>query len=309
MKSSFDFNGLICSFGEASEKMRKYIYIYIYILRLSRFFYFQMSPVDEEDDELGKQRSSLHIRNNSSDEDVTPNLDGLETEEIKENNIEELKQTKTDSMGQETAAALEPPKLNRFLNLSKKLTNLEIPSREDLFERLESDNHAADLNCSSFQLESPVGDQEIAEQAFSSDQEDLNPKHLFDQAPEENEVEAIPEESILKRINSRKGMNSYQLGKQLSCKWTTGAGPRIGCVRDYPSELQFRALEKVNLSPRSAARSRSYFSPQIISGLSPKVSTPTISSETLANSSSRISHHSRTHSSPLLRKASITKIN
>lgn len=40
--------------------------------------------------------------------------------------------------------------------------------------------------------------------------------------------------------------------KHLSSKWSTGTGPRIGCVRDYPTELQFRALEQVNLSPRVA---------------------------------------------------------
>ncbi|XP_065042407.1 IQ domain-containing protein IQM1 isoform X2 [Musa acuminata AAA Group] len=34
-------------------------------------------------------------------------------------------------------------------------------------------------------------------------------------------------------------------------KWTTGAGPRIRCVRNYPTDLQFKALEQVNLSPRS----------------------------------------------------------
>lgn len=34
-------------------------------------------------------------------------------------------------------------------------------------------------------------------------------------------------------------------------KWTSGAGPRIRCVRDYPADLQFKALEHVNLSPRS----------------------------------------------------------
>lgn len=36
----------------------------------------------------------------------------------------------------------------------------------------------------------------------------------------------------------------------MSRKWTTGAGPRITCVREYPSELQFKALEHVNLSPK-----------------------------------------------------------
>ncbi|CAL5398604.1 unnamed protein product [Camellia sinensis] len=45
----------------------------------------------------------------------------------------------------------------------------------------------------------------------------------------------------------------FNLAKRLSCKWTTGTGPRIGCVRDYPTELQSRALEQVNLSPRVAA--------------------------------------------------------
>lgn len=42
----------------------------------------------------------------------------------------------------------------------------------------------------------------------------------------------------------------FDLAKRLSCKWSSGVGPRIGCVRDYPTHLQFQALEKVNLSPR-----------------------------------------------------------
>ena len=77
------------------------------------------------------------------------------------------------------------------------------------------------------------------------------------EAPEEQAP--VPREKIFERINSKKEMKSYQLGKQLSFKWTTGAGPRIGCVRDYPSELQLQALEQVNLSPRgstTAAASR-----------------------------------------------------
>lgn len=69
--------------------------------------------------------------------------------------------------------------------------------------------------------------------------------------------ESIPNKLILERISSHKGMKSYQLGKQLSCKWSTGAGPRIGCLRDYPSGLQSHALEQENLSPRSAPSARS----------------------------------------------------
>lgn len=60
----------------------------------------------------------------------------------------------------------------------------------------------------------------------------------------------VPKKKILQRINSKVAARSYQLGHQLSLKWTTGAGPRIGCVADYPEELRFQALEFVNLSPR-----------------------------------------------------------
>ncbi|PKA64258.1 hypothetical protein AXF42_Ash009478 [Apostasia shenzhenica] len=42
---------------------------------------------------------------------------------------------------------------------------------------------------------------------------------------------------------------TFEFGRPLSCKWSTGHGPRIGCVRDYPAELQCKALEQVNLSP------------------------------------------------------------
>ncbi|XVF89071.1 hypothetical protein PTKIN_Ptkin19aG0101300 [Pterospermum kingtungense] len=42
----------------------------------------------------------------------------------------------------------------------------------------------------------------------------------------------------------------FHMAKRLSCKWASGVGPRIGCVRDYPTELQLQALEQVNLSPR-----------------------------------------------------------
>ncbi|KAK1354921.1 IQ domain-containing protein IQM1 [Heracleum sosnowskyi] len=46
---------------------------------------------------------------------------------------------------------------------------------------------------------------------------------------------------------------TFNMARRLSRNWTSGAGPRIGCVRDYPTELQFRALEQVNLSPRVAS--------------------------------------------------------
>lgn len=51
-------------------------------------------------------------------------------------------------------------------------------------------------------------------------------------------------------VTYKEGRTKFELGRPLSCKWTTGVGPRIGCVRDYPSDLQLRAMETVNLSPR-----------------------------------------------------------
>ncbi|RRT46640.1 hypothetical protein B296_00037714 [Ensete ventricosum] len=43
---------------------------------------------------------------------------------------------------------------------------------------------------------------------------------------------------------------TFELGNHIQRKWTTGVGPRISCVRDYPVDLQFKALEQVNLSPK-----------------------------------------------------------
>ncbi|XP_028774223.1 IQ domain-containing protein IQM1-like [Neltuma alba] len=52
---------------------------------------------------------------------------------------------------------------------------------------------------------------------------------------------------------------AFDVSKRLSRKWSTGAGPRIGCVREYPAHLQSRALEQVNLSPRpNSARPSNY---------------------------------------------------
>ena len=46
---------------------------------------------------------------------------------------------------------------------------------------------------------------------------------------------------------------SGEISGRAQVKWTSGAGARIGCVRDYPVELQSRALEQVNLSPNRPA--------------------------------------------------------
>ncbi|KAJ8534039.1 hypothetical protein K7X08_007363 [Anisodus acutangulus] len=65
----------------------------------------------------------------------------------------------------------------------------------------------------------------------------------------------VPKTAILQRINSKKSSKSYQLAHQLSLAWSTGAGPRIGCISDYPAELRYQALELTNLSPRPRSAS------------------------------------------------------
>ncbi|CAA2954798.1 Hypothetical predicted protein [Olea europaea subsp. europaea] len=180
---------------------------------------------DEEEVYIGK-RSKVHLRTNSSEDD-------LETEE---NFIENSTSNKVKSREDETA--MQMSRSSTYLGFSQKLANLQ--SSDDLLEGLDRENQTADLNAADFLLKSPLDRYEPAEE----DEHD------------ETKEDIIPEETILQRINSHKEMKSYQLGKQLSCKWSSGAGPRIGCVRDYPSGLQSQALEQVNLSPRSDRRLR-----------------------------------------------------
>lgn len=109
-------------------------------------------------------------------------------------------------------------------SFSRKLTALEIPCKDTLLEKMMRENRRAD--------DFPPG------------------------SPTDELDETVPEECISQRISQHRETKSFQLGKQLSCNWTTGAGPRIGCLRDYPSRLQSHALEEVNLSPRSTLRLR-----------------------------------------------------
>ncbi|KAK1314404.1 hypothetical protein QJS10_CPA06g01580 [Acorus calamus] len=133
---------------------------------------------------------------------------------------------------------------------------IEVPERSNAFERMETD-HSPEPN-------------------DTQNEDYVSHKHnLFEEDHEETEEAAVTPDAILHRINSMKGVKSYQLGKQLSCKWTTAAGPRIGCVRDYPSEIQFRALEQMNLSPRNEG----YSSPRNPASPNPKSLTSPLSKE------------------------------
>ncbi|KAF8395941.1 hypothetical protein HHK36_019897 [Tetracentron sinense] len=234
------------------------------------------SPMDEEES-LSKPGYTICLGRNSSEQDLSPKLTGLETED----NDKDLTPEKTDTIKQDNGTAAPKPS-------------------DDLFERFDSKGLLAEPSCSTFSA-SPLNGCETTQESFSSERDSMVPKrNLFEEDQEEN----VPKESILRRIASHRRMKSYQLGQQLSCKWTTGAGPRIGCIRDYPSELQFRALEQVKLSPRSAGYSRSHLSRRNTTGLSPKVSAPTslCREATATTTSSLASEHikmSRTHSAPL----------
>ncbi|GMI94986.1 IQ-motif protein 1, embryo sac development arrest 39 [Hibiscus trionum] len=69
-----------------------------------------------------------------------------------------------------------------------------------------------------------------------------------------DEIEVPTATVSLRSSNGKSAANvkapAFNVANRLSCKWSTGVGPRISCVRDYPIELQSQALEHVNLSPR-----------------------------------------------------------
>ncbi|KAL2535159.1 calmodulin-binding family protein [Abeliophyllum distichum] len=158
------------------------------------------------------------------------------------------------------------PSLSRWSRKpSSKISKIQIPKREDMLE-LFKDEQCIGHSCSTQSVESPDG-YKMAEEYLSDSEFSVSKENLFDEDQQEGYEEPIPKEKIMKRINSHKGLKSYQLAKQLSCKWTTGAGPRIGCVRDYPSELQLRVLEEVNLSPRSTFSSPRRTARPILGGL------------------------------------------
>ena len=181
----------------------------------------------------------------------------------------------TDSRKRDSSVAenanLHASKLSRGTQL--KIPKLEIPTRGDVLDTFKTEELGP--RCQEEDPDSPGEDgYETAEDSFLTEEDFMITKHnLFAEDEEEEDEEHVPKEKILKRIDSHKGMKSYQLAEHLSSKWTTGAGPRIGCMRDYPSELQFRVLEHANLSPRSRSDNPS---PRTSSRFSPKVSSPMV---------------------------------
>ncbi|KAJ0803999.1 putative IQ domain-containing protein IQM [Helianthus annuus] len=99
--------------------------------------------------------------------------------------------------------------------------------------------------------------------SFKPPQSELKPKPLVIPRPRAVDILRTPTRGDRASLN--------HLANRLSCKWTSGTGPRIGCVRDYPAELQSRALEQVNLSPRVGPTNFANYGPVPSPRPSPKV--------------------------------------
>ncbi|KAK4481677.1 hypothetical protein RD792_012584 [Penstemon davidsonii] len=224
----------------------------------------QRAPSSNEERELGTlRRNSISV----------PDLRKANNNNNMNNNNEDGKTTESTKKYSKDAENMHPPPISRWSRkLQSKIALLQIPKREDMIELFKTPKPGFNLESSS-PLDLEDDGYETAEENLSDSEFSVSKHNLFDQDYEEEYDEPIPKEKIIKRINSHKRMNSYQLADQLSCRWTTGAGPRIGCVRDYPSELQFRVLEDISLSPRS-----SYSSPRRSARLTPGgIPTPTSS--------------------------------
>ncbi|GFP97061.1 hypothetical protein PHJA_001850200 [Phtheirospermum japonicum] len=156
--------------------------------------------------------------------------------------------------------------LDTFLSFLKdngvNLDEVEIRKASDDYDNNENGKLTLDSATSGVREE----DQLLPTEATTDDHQGSNPEKTKNteykrtlsgglQSPKAD----VPRTSILQRINSKKAAKSYQLGHQLSNKWSTGAGPRIGCIADYPVELRLQALELTNLSPRTG---RPLFTPR-----------------------------------------------
>ncbi|XP_017695964.1 IQ domain-containing protein IQM2-like [Phoenix dactylifera] len=234
-----------------------------------------LSPTEGDDEFLNRLRSNRSLKLAANPESAAQSSHGSDGTARKAVVTESANSSKTFG-GWSAISYLAEFKLGADI-LAKKSLIFDLYhklQKQIIFRDPEDSDEESDeeINCTADQKRSVSdGDDQAVEDSSASEQQYMFRKqNLFAEEQEEDEDASVPQELILRRINSKKGMKSYQLGKQLSCKWTTGAGPRIGWVRDYPSELQFRALEQVNLSPREAAPSRFAF-PRNITCQSPRL--------------------------------------
>lgn len=229
------------------KEIKHWGHLLIYFLLLFLLLQRRSPGNNEEEVSIAKKESGFVLRNSKSD----PEFCRMKEEDSTKTS--DWKQANSRKQYCNDAEHLHPPLRRRARGFSSKLTTLEIPKREDLFEMFKKMEQQSGPKYIPLPMDSSSDEDcyETPEELFSDVDFMFSKSNLFDEGEEEYE-ETVPKEKIIQRINSHKGMKSYQLAHQLSCKWTTGAGPRIGCMRDYPSELQLRVLEEASLSPRGA---------------------------------------------------------
>ncbi|KAK4281772.1 hypothetical protein QN277_013227 [Acacia crassicarpa] len=209
------------------------------------------NPRDDDEEEMTREEKDLISRNSSLAElphDSGPGSSGTSAKMISD--------LRNEDSNAQSNSHLPSSRLSR--GLRSKLSTLEIPRRDnvsDIFGRqsypLSVHFWAPDSISDGYETAEDVP----AEESYMDESEFMVSKsNLFVEDQGEGHDDPILREKIMKRIDSHKSMKSYQLAHQLSAKWTTGAGPRIGCMRDYPLELEFRILEHQNLSPSPSPR-------------------------------------------------------
>ncbi|KAJ8643481.1 hypothetical protein MRB53_005229 [Persea americana] len=218
-------------------------------------------PTDEENSCLKKDETNIGFRHNSSELYLRLSSGSQHGTNLSNLDIHQP----IDQLATATADNDQHLESKNSCSLERN-SKIDGSTSVDLSKRPKNKSRETESHSAKCQLD---GD-ELMEDSLSVEHDYLFKKlNLFGE--EEEEDEQVPQQKILDRINSKKDMASYQLGKKLPFKWTTGAGPRIGCVRDYPTELQFRCLEEVHLSPRShGGHSRGCLSPQSKVCLSPR---------------------------------------
>ncbi|KAF6994225.1 hypothetical protein CFC21_010980 [Triticum aestivum] len=86
-----------------------------------------------------------------------------------------------------------------------------------------------------------------------ADHGDMSDAEEDARTPVDSHTTDTEEEEEVNNISEQRPPASVDRSKNhQTCRWSTGTGSRIRCVRDYPQDLQSRALEHVNLSPRLA---------------------------------------------------------
>lgn len=221
------------------------------------------SPMDGEEEMTVKKPGSR--KKTPPETEISREIDAAISRNSAEENVDATKQEPEATDDTNRLISILPP---RFLSKIKTHPPLEktevfdIPEDPSLPEPKHGRRPTQYDECAANFLEwlesSPTQDGYETAEEILSEEEFMFPKaNLSDD--EEEDQKPVPKDKIMRRIDSHKGMKSYQLAQQLSSKWSTGAGPRISCMRDYPSELQFKVLEQANLTPRGKNRAPTWF--------------------------------------------------